>query len=245
MRVTKVTLLNCQCSLCLKTCNEGFFADKVVIVEGPSEQYALPIYADALGYNFDRNNIAVVHSDGKGQMDRLLRVFNGFKIPTYLWFDGDKDKENKDVRDNTLELLELLGDPVEKIEDVKTKVTDKYAILEYKLEETLKEEIEDYENLVQEAGETLGPAVGKPLRHRFIANKLKQRIDDGDAPEKVLPITIIKIVEKLKDLSYTEGILQQLRKELYEGKATEDGNSMPKFGFGTALAQITFNDISY
>jgi|GEM_PF-4360326 len=87
--------------------NEGFFADKVVIVEGPSEQYALPIYADALRYNLNRNNISVVNSDGKGQMDRLLRVFNGFKIPTYIWFDGDKSNTDKAVTDKTMELLEL------------------------------------------------------------------------------------------------------------------------------------------
>jgi predicted ATP-dependent endonuclease of OLD family len=189
--------------------NEGFFADKVVIVEGPSEQYALPIYADALGYNLDRKNISVVHSDGKGQMDRLLRVFNGFKIPTYMWFDGDKDTDKQEVRDKTLELLELLGDPVEKIEDVETKVSDSYAILEYNLEETLKDEVEDYETLVQEAEETLGPT-GKPLKHRFIANRLKRRTDDGGDPKTVLPDTIIKIVEKIKDLSYTGSILQKI-----------------------------------
>ena len=180
--------------------NEGFFADKVVIVEGPSEQYALPIYADASGYNLDRNNVSVVHSDGKGQMDRLLRVFNGFKIPTYLWFDGDKNSDKKDVRDKTLELLKLLGDPVEKIEDVETKVSEKYAILEYNLEETLKDELEDYENLVQQVEKTLGPT-GKPLKHRFIANKLKRRVDDGESPEEVLPRTIIKIVKKIEELS--------------------------------------------
>lgn len=191
--------------------NEGFFADKVVIVEGPSEQYALPIYADAFGYNLDRNNISVVHSDGKGQMDRLLRVFNGFKIPTYLWFDGDKNNKDKDVRDKTLELLELLGEPVEKIEDAKTKVSDRYAILEYKLEETLKDELVDYEKLVQQAVKSLGPT-GKPLKHRFIANTLKRRIDNGETPEDVLPKTIIKIVEKVKELSYSGSILQKLRK---------------------------------
>jgi len=191
--------------------NEGFFADKVVIVEGPSEQYALPIYADAFGYNLDRINISVVHSDGKGQMDRLLRVFNGFKIPTYLWFDGDKNDEDKDVRDKTLELLELLGDPVEKIEDVKTKVSDRYAILEYKLEETLKDELVDYEKLVQQAVKSLGPT-GKPLKHRFIANTLKRRIDNGESPEDVLPETIIKIVKKIQELSYSGSILQKVGK---------------------------------
>ncbi len=54
------------------TINEGFFADKVIIVEGPSEQYSLPIYANAFGYDLNRHNISVVHSHGKGQMDRLL-----------------------------------------------------------------------------------------------------------------------------------------------------------------------------
>ena len=189
--------------------NEGFFADKVVIVEGPSEQYALPIYADALGCDLDRNNISVVHSDGKGQMDRLLRVFNGFKIPTYLWFDGDKNNEDKAVRDKTLELLELVGEPIEKIEDVKTKVSDRYAILEYNLEETLKDELVDYENLAQQAVETLGPT-GKPLKHRFIANMLKRRVDIGESPEEVLPRTIIKIVKEIKELSYSDSILQEL-----------------------------------
>ena len=60
-----------------------------------------------------------------------------------------------------------------------------------------------------------------------------------------LPKTIIKIVEKLKDLSYTEGIFQKARKELYEGNAAEDGGSMSKSGSGTALTQSTLNDISY
>jgi len=189
--------------------NEGFFADRVVIVEGPSEQYALPIYADALGYNLDRKNISVVHSDGKGQMDRLFRVFNGFEIPTYLWFDGDKEHQDKDVRDKTLELLELLDDSVEKIEDIETKVSDKYAMLEYNLEETLKDELEDYKKLIQQAVETLGPT-GKPLKHRFIANRLKRRVDEGESSEGVLPKTIIKIVKKIEELSYSGSILRKL-----------------------------------
>jgi len=189
--------------------NEGFFADKVVIVEGPSEQYALPIYADALGYDLNRNNISVAHSDGKGQMDRLMRIFNGFKISTYLWFDGDKNNEDQSIKDKTLELLQLLGDPIEKIEDIKTKVSDSYTILEYTLELTLKEEIEDYEKLIQQAVETLGPT-GKPLKHRFIANRLKRRVDNGETPEEVLPKTIIDIIKKIKDLSYSGIILQKL-----------------------------------
>jgi len=188
--------------------NEGFFGDIVIIVEGPSEQYALPIYADALRYNFDKNNISVVHCHGKGQMDRLLRVFNGFEIPTYLWFDGDKDSDDQAMKDKTLELLELLGNKIEKIEDVQTQVKDDYAVLEFNFEVTLKGEIEDYESLAQQAEKELGP-LGKPLEHRFIANKLKQRIDKGESPNEVLPKTIIEIVNKIKGLSYSGSVLSK------------------------------------
>jgi predicted ATP-dependent endonuclease of OLD family len=190
--------------------NEGFFGDKVIIVEGPSEQYSLPIYADAMGYNFDLNNLAVVHCDGKGQMDRLLRIFNGFMIPTYLWFDGDKSSDKESTKTKTLELLKLLGDKVDKIEDVKTCVSDDYSILEFNLEATLKDEIEDYEKLTQLATKELGP-IGKPLKHRFIANKLREKIKKGEPSDKVLPETIVKIVNKVIGLSYSGSILSTMK----------------------------------
>lgn len=191
--------------------NEGFFADKVVIVEGASEQYSLPIYADVLQYNLDRNNVSVVHGDGKGQMDRLLRIFNGFGIPTFLLFDGDKDNINNDVKRKSLELLELVEDPVADISDVRTVVSDRYAVFEYKYERTLVDELADYEDLVLEAHKILGP-IGKPLEHRFVASKLRDRVSDGDAPDSVLPDSIIRIVEKLKVLSYSGSILRELSK---------------------------------
>lgn len=180
--------------------NEGFFADKVVIVEGPSEQYSLPIYASSIGYDLDRENVSVVHSDGKGQMDRLKRVFEGFKIPTYTWFDADKNSEEKEVIDKTRELLWMLGERVDRIEDIKTNVSDKYTVLEYNFEETLSSELADYENLVQESIKTLGPT-GKPLKHRFIANMLKKKINNGESVDDVIPITIVRIVERIKELS--------------------------------------------
>ena len=189
--------------------NEGFFADKIVIVEGPSEQYTLPIFAAALGYDLDRNNISVVHSDGKGQMDRLLRLFNGFQIPTYLWFDGDKYHDDNNVKDKTLELLQLVGGPVKRIEDVKTVVSDSYAVLENKFESMLEKELPDYQALVKQAREKIGPT-GKPLTNRFIATELKRRVESSESPVDVLPKTIKEIIEAIKKLSYSGTILRKL-----------------------------------
>jgi predicted ATP-dependent endonuclease of OLD family len=188
--------------------NEGFFAEKVVIVEGPSEQYSFPIYADCLQYDLNRSNVSVVHSDGKGQMDRLLRVFSGFKIPTYLWFDGDKNNVDKAVTYKTLELLKLLGEPVKKIEDVKTKISDRYTVLEFTFEEILKEELADYGKITDQATATLGPT-GKPLRHRFIARVLKRRVEEGGPVGETIPKTIIDITARIKELSSPVNVLQK------------------------------------
>ena len=67
--------------VCGSARSEGFFARKVVIVEGTTDEYALPIYSKALGYDTDREGVSMINSGGKGQIDRLYRLFNGFRIP--------------------------------------------------------------------------------------------------------------------------------------------------------------------
>ncbi len=140
-------------------------------------------------------------------MDRLLRIFNGFRIPTYIWFDGDK-KGKKETKKKTLELLELLGDPTDNIDSLKTKVTDKYTVLEYDLESTLRGEIKDYETLANKCQKALG-VCSKPIRAKFIANRLKEKVHDGNIPEQILPRTIILIIGKLRRLKYKGCVLRR------------------------------------
>ncbi|MCH8070251.1 MAG: hypothetical protein IID16_13445 [Candidatus Marinimicrobia bacterium] len=131
------------------------------------------------------------------------------QTPSQL-YNNETTKQHKTKTTNkTLELLDLLCDPVVNIDDVETKVSNNYAVLEYNFEKTLDDEIEDYDSLVREAKETLGP-IGKPLEHRFIANKLKKKVEAGDNPENVLPSTIIDIIEKIKRLLYSGSILRSL-----------------------------------
>ncbi|GAB6888901.1 ATP-dependent endonuclease [Desulfothermus okinawensis JCM 13304] len=187
--------------------NEGFFADKVVIVEGDSEKYSLPIYSKAVGYDLDRNNISIVHADGKGQMDRLLRIFNGFMIPTFLWFDGDKNNKDKEVREKTLELLKLLDYQLDSIDQLKTIVADNFAVLEEDYEKMMEQEIEKYNDLVESCKKEIGPS-GKPLKHKYVATQLCSLIgDDGKSHRDLLPPTILSIIEKIKDLKYNGSIL--------------------------------------
>ena len=92
---------------------------------------------------------------------------------------------------------------------MKTKVSDRYAVLESTLEELLSKELEDYQNLCEQAEKLLGP-IGKPLRHRFIAKQLEKRVNEGKPAEEVLPKTIKSIVEKIKATTYTDCVLRKL-----------------------------------
>jgi len=186
--------------------NEGFFADKIIIVEGESEQYVLPIIADAIGFNFDQNNISVINSGGKGSIDRLMRIFNGFEIPIYVIFDGDKGNSDQSVKEKTLELLELLGEKKDSIDKVVTEIKDNFAVFEFFLETTLKNEIRDYEKLVSEARKKMGP-IGKPLTNKYIAQKISKVISEGKKIEEVAPNSILSIIEKVKKVKFSGSIL--------------------------------------
>jgi len=184
--------------------NEGFFADKVIIVEGDSEAYSFPIYSKCCGFDLDQKNIAIVHSNGKGPINRILRIFNGFKIPTYVWFDGDKHGE-KEIIDETMSLLELLGKKPNKIEELKTMFEDTFTVLEDKYETTLSKEVPEWEQLIQEAAKEMGP-IGKPLKHRYIARRITKDVPLEKSKENVPP-TILKIIEKVEQCEYKKCIL--------------------------------------
>lgn len=187
--------------------NEGFFADKVIIVEGLSEVYSIPEYALALGWDFDRENISIIPADGKGPIDRLLRIFTGFGIPTYVVFDGDKTNDDSSITGKTLELLELFGAPQGSIDDIETKIEDYYAVFESNYDKLLQGEIDDYQDLTQEATELLGP-IGKPLRNRYIAKAIRTRVDGSDEGTAHVPATIRTMLERIQQLNSSVRILQ-------------------------------------
>jgi putative ATP-dependent endonuclease of OLD family len=191
------------------TRNEGFFARKVVLVEGPTEEYSLPIYSAALEYNIDKEGTSIIGTGGKGQMDRLLRVFNEFRIPFFIIFDADKNKANADGKRVNKELLELLGETAE--ETPTTKVKERFAVFEETFEAAVKGEIEGYDALASEARSYLGISGdgGKPLTARYIARKLVERgKSEGDAT-KFIPKNIKNIVERIRDLKWQGSVLKR------------------------------------
>ncbi len=174
--------------------NEAFFARKILLVEGQSEEYTFPIFAQHLGFDFDANGISVVNAHSKNNLDQLYQLYDAFGIPIYLVFDNDRGKDKKDLEQNKI-LLEMLGEPQEL--EPEGRVEARFAILEGDFEREMEVCLEvveagKYSSLKQKAAQVLGTNAGKGIVARYIAQKLVN--------EDIVPTFIKKIVEAVRSL---------------------------------------------
>jgi predicted ATP-dependent endonuclease of OLD family len=189
-KITNISIRELYSHAYHPTRSEGFFAKSVILVEGPTEQYSLPIYADALGFSLDNLNISIVDCGGKGQMDRLYRVFNELGIPCYIVFDFDSSSKDKESIRKSNEILTMLGEKTQQQETIF--VSTKLAYFPNKWETDLANEIPNIDKLTANARKELGLSEdsGKPLVARYIARQLI-----SENPPRV-PESIKSIIEK-------------------------------------------------
>lgn len=159
--------------------NEAFFARKIILVEGGTEMFGLPVFLDALGFNLDKHGISIVSVGGKTELDRFYRLYNEFGIPTYMIFDGDANEMDRKKREKNAnlnrQLQELLG--VTSTDDFpETTIHGRFTVFKDKYETTLRENIKGYSKYESECN-ALG---GKPIKGLLCAQKA---VDDGHIPE--------------------------------------------------------------
>jgi putative ATP-dependent endonuclease of the OLD family len=182
--------------------SEGFFASKIILVEGLTEEYSLPVYADAIpDCSFDLRGISVVECGGKGPMDRLYRIFNELRIPCYMLFDYDRGNGDNQIIEKSKELLAFADLETDAPQGVL--IGDRVACFEETWEKGLKPEVQDWETLAIEAKKELGLTShsGKPLIARCIARRLTER------PEPLVPPTIKAIIEKALAVAWLKSCL--------------------------------------
>jgi len=86
--------------------NELFFTDKVVLVEGISDQACLEAYLKLSGSkkDFMSSGISILVCEGKSSLSLMVLIAKSFEIPTHVIFDCDSDCEAHHqadhVRDN-------------------------------------------------------------------------------------------------------------------------------------------------
>ena len=76
----------------------GFFARKILLVEGETEFFALPNYFKNFGYDLIRNGVEIVNCRGKTQITRNYRLFKSYDYDCFCLFDADTSKgSNSDL----------------------------------------------------------------------------------------------------------------------------------------------------
>lgn len=81
---------------------EGFFAQKVILVEGVTDKAILEGIYKAQGRDNISEGIVIVSADGKTKMDKPFYIFNKLGIPTYAVFDSDANSGDKNPVANRL-----------------------------------------------------------------------------------------------------------------------------------------------
>ena len=173
---------------------EGFFAKAVVLVEGPTEYLAIPIYLGRCGFDNTREGVAVIPVGGKGALARWRRLFAAFGIPVFVIFDNDANEDQEGVKRR--DALRAVGVPADEATDLIASadliVTANYAVFGTDFETTLRERFDEYDVLEEAAREN--GASTKPFKARWVA----QRLECGD--DDVRWDVFRQLGQRLKDL---------------------------------------------
>ena len=147
---------------------ELFFARHVILVEGDTERLALPVYAERLGVNLDREGASVIEVSGKRNLPAFAELVKSFGIELTVVFDTDAS-DFRDQRDQEA----AFNDKLRALVDSKTRVVELQRNYEDVVRTTLGEE--RYQQLCQQH------QVSKAIRGRLIALEVEDEIPAGIA----------------------------------------------------------------
>ncbi len=83
--------------------NEMFFAKKVLIVEGDTEEHAFPAWASKLGVCLDSLGYSVIDAGGKNNIIDYAEICRSLGIETHIVFDTDIPSRKSDANEKLTE----------------------------------------------------------------------------------------------------------------------------------------------
>lgn len=89
--------------------NEVFFADKVILVEGPADKIAFKLALESLGKDIDSFNISVIECGSISGIKPMIEILNNFDI--YCLAIVDEDPGNATTQGHINDIKALLKDP--------------------------------------------------------------------------------------------------------------------------------------
>jgi putative ATP-dependent endonuclease of OLD family len=176
-RVTEENVLPFYKSCVTREILEGFFAKMVVLVEGPSEAQALPVFFESAEPPLvcSREGVAVIPVGGKGNLAKWHRLFSAYGVPTYVVFDNDSSDDGQAAkrRDalSALGVRDEVADEVLGLGGDAWRVEECFCVFGDEFETGLRANFEDYETFEDEARAEF--ADGKPFLARAVALRLQ------------------------------------------------------------------------
>jgi len=125
---------------------EGFFAKKVILVEGITDKAILEAAYASKDIDVHQEAIAILSLEGKGKLDKPYYIFSNLDIPTYLIFDNDCPQEDHIKKNHLLQKLCGISEP----QDFPVICNNQFCSLDVNLESYLKECLVDEFNYFYE-----------------------------------------------------------------------------------------------
>ncbi|MGD1889735.1 MAG: ATP-dependent endonuclease [Cyclobacteriaceae bacterium] len=169
--------------------NEGFFARCLILVEGETEELAIPEYLMNYCKSCDAMGISIIAVNGKNQIPKYWRLYSKFEIPIIIVFDNDngtgKEKSNQNIATCFgLEIDDILNVPqYSKVVNSNTTPQTQLLILDTDFETCIQKELrqdELYREINEQARKLIKP-IGKQQKGviaRYVCRKLKEKRPD-------------------------------------------------------------------
>ena len=140
--------------------SEGFFANAVVLTEGPSDRIALLGTAEVMGHSLDALGVSVISCGSKLAIPLPLVMFRRLGIPVYAVWDADKNEGSQ--RKESERIVSALGYGGT---DWRGKTTGSFACLPNNLEDAIRSDLKNALGAV--AGEDPYNAILDGRRKRY------------------------------------------------------------------------------
>lgn len=152
---------------------KGFFSNKIILVEGLTEELSLPIYLRKLGLDTLREGIDIISVNGKGNLSKWWRFFTHFRIPVFICFDNDlNDDKAGTKRVDALKTIGISSDDISSVlKSDDWNINSKFCVFGKDFETTMRKTFQEYEGIEETCREILGDS--KPILAREVANLLE------------------------------------------------------------------------
>lgn len=141
----------------------GVFAETILLVEGATEYYSLPVYLKKNGFSLAEHGIEIVNCMGKNSIPLFWRLFKAYDYNCYAIFDCDANpEENKRIFDGLIEHDDWL------INSDEFSVELDFAYFGKNFESYFRSVIENYDTLEYKLSQDFGIS-SKPGKAKAIA----------------------------------------------------------------------------